>query len=156
TKIPNDGVAQVVQPETEQQWDVLRWELSSFVCEGQYERGLERILESFLLNLSQAKQPGAWVSGFYGSVKSHLVRVLEYLWRDVKMPGGDSARSLVPLPEGIREDLTELSNAGKRVGGLWSAAGTLASGKSDAVRLAFLSVLFESAGLPSEYARARF
>lgn len=156
TKIPNDGVAKVVQPETNQQWDVLRWELRSFVCEGQYARGLERILDSFLTNLSQAQQPAVWVSGFYGSGKSHLVRVLEHLWRNVELSGGARARDLVTLPADIADQLTELSNRGRRLGGLWSAAGTLASGKSDAVRLALLSVLLESAGLPEEYARARF
>lgn len=156
TKIPNDGVAKVVTPETDQQWDVLRWELKSFVCEGQYERGLERVLDSFLSNLNQAQQPAVWVSGFYGSGKSHLVRVLEHLWRDVELPGGDSARDLVNLPDDIKDHLIELSTAGKRQGGLWSAAGTLAAGKSETPRLAFLSVLFESAGLPEEYALARF
>ena len=156
TKIPNDGVAKVVRPETEQQWNVLHWELQSFVCDGQYARGLERILDSFLTNLNQAQQPAVWVSGFYGSGKSHLVRVLEHLWRDVELPSGACARDLVTLPDDVRDHLTELSTAGKRLGGLWSAAGTLAAGKSDAVRLAFLSVLFESAGLPEEYARARF
>jgi hypothetical protein len=156
TKIPNDGVAQVIRPETDQQWDVLRWELRNFVCNGQYARGLEQILDSFLKNLSQAQQPAVWVSGFYGSGKSHLVRVLEYLWRDVELPGGDRARELVKLPDDVRDHLTELSTAGKRLGGLWSAAGLLASGKSDAVRLAFLSVLFDSAGLPEEYPLARF
>src|SRR5215208_4918814 len=156
TKIPNDGVAKVVRPETAQQWDVLEWELKSFVCEGEYARGLERILNSFLTNLSQSQQPAVWVSGFYGSGKSHLVRVLEYLWRDMDLPNGDSARSLVTWPDEVNDHLTELSTAGKRLGGLWSAAGTLASGKSDAVRLAFLSVLFESVGLPEEYPLARF
>src|SRR6266487_1979991 len=92
TKIPNDGVAKIVRPETEQQWDVLRWELRSFVCDGQYARGLERILDSFLTNLSQAQQPAVWVSGFYGSGKSHLVRVLEHLWCDVQLPNGERAR----------------------------------------------------------------
>ena len=156
TKIPNDGVAQVVRPTTDQEWEVLRWELSSFVCEGQYEIGLDRILDSFLSNLGQPQQSAVWVSGFYGSGKSHLVRVLEYLWRDVEMPNGDRARTLATLPDSIRAHLTELSTAGKRTGGLWSAAGTLAAGKSDSVRLAFLSVLFESADLPAEYAQARF
>ena len=156
TKIPNDGVAKVVRPETEQQWDVLRWELHSFVCEGQYAHGLERILSSFLANLTQEQQPAVWVSGFYGSGKSHLVRVLETLWRDVELPSGERARELVTLPDDVRDHLTELSTAGRRRGGLWSAAGTLASGKSEAVRLAFLSVLFESAGLPTQYEHARF
>ena len=156
TKIPNDGVAKVVRPETEQQWEVLEWELKSFVYDGEYGRGLERILSSFLANLAQAQQPAVWVSGFYGSGKSHLVRVLEYLWRDPEMPDGESARSLVTLPDEVKDHLTELSTAGKRLGGLWSAAGTLASGRSDAVRLAFLSVLFESAGLPEQYPLADF
>ena len=97
-----------------------------------------------------------WVSGFYGSGKSHLVRVLEQLWRDLVLPGGDRARDLVTLPADVAAHLSELSNAGKRLGGLWSAAGTLAAGRSDAVRLAFLSVLFESAGLPADFSRARF
>lgn len=156
-KIPNDGVAKIGRPRTDQQWDVLRWELRSFVCEGQYARGLERILDSVLANLSQAQQPAVWVSGFYGSGKSHLVRVLEYLWRNMKMPGGDRPRDLVvSLPDGVADHLTELTTQGKRLGGLWSAAGTLGAGKSGAVRLAFLSVLFESAGLPEEYPLARF
>jgi hypothetical protein len=84
------------------------------------------------------------------------VRVLEHLWRDVKLPGGQRAREVVSLPDDVRNDLTELSTAGKRLGGLWSAAGTLASGKGDAVRLAFLSVLFSSARLPEQYPLARF
>src|ERR1017187_6166625 len=156
TKIPNDGVAKAARPETAQQWDVLRWELRSFVCNGQYARGLEQILDSFLSSLGQPQQPAAWVSGFYGSGKSHLVRVLEYLWRDVELPGGERSRDLVALPDAVRDHLTELSTAGKRFGGLWAAAGLLGAGKSDAVRLAFLSVLFDSAGLPEEYPLARF
>lgn len=155
-KIPNDGVSKVVRPETSQQWEVLEWELGSFVCEGEYERGLERILNSFLTNLGQAQQPAVWMSGFYGSGKSHLCRVLEYLWRDVKLPSGETARSLVKLSSDIAAHFRELSTAGKRLGGLWSAAGTLGSGKSQAVRLAFLSILFDSAGLPQQYPLARF
>lgn len=155
-KIPNDGFAQVVRPQTEQQWDVLEWELKSFVCEGEYARGLTRILDSFLANLNQAQQPAVWVSGFYGSGKSHLVRVLEYLWRDIALPSGESARSVVTVPDSVRDDLSELSNAAKRAGGLWSAGGTLGAGRSDAVRLAFLSVLLESADLPEQFPLARF
>lgn len=154
--IPNEGVAKVARPVTDDQWRVLEWELCSFVCEGEYERGLERILASFLTNLGQAQQPAVWVSGFYGSGKSHLGRVLEYLWRDVTLPSGESARSLVNLPTDIKAHLVELSNAGKRLGGLWSAAGTLGAGRLESVRLAFLSVLFDGSGLPPQYPHARF
>lgn len=156
TKIPNDGVSQVARPETNHQWDVLRWELASFVCEGEYEKGLERVLASFLTNLKQAQQPAVWVSGFYGSGKSHLCRVLEYLWRNVELPSGESARGLVKLSDDIDAHFRELTTDGRRHGGLWSAAGTLGAGKPQAVRLAFLSVLFESAGLPQQYPPARF
>jgi hypothetical protein len=157
TTIPNDGVAQVVEPENDQQWDVLRHELRSFVCDGEYLRGMERILHSYLDHLSQPKQPAAWVSGFYGSGKSHFVRVLEYLWRDIELPGGVRARSLPQnLPTSVNDLLRELSTVGRREGGLWSAAGTLGAGAGSNVRLALLGIIFRSAGLPTKYATARF
>ena len=109
--IPNLGVAKVKNPEDEGDWATLEWELRSFVCEGEYERGLERILDQFLSHLSQAEQPAAWVSGFFGSGKSHLMRVLEYLWRDYKLPSGASARELADAAARHRGHLVELSIA---------------------------------------------
>ena len=153
TTIPNDGVTKVVEPKSDNDWDILRYELESFVCEGEYQSGLERILSAFLTNISQPQQQAVWVSGFYGSGKSHLVRVLEYLWRDREFPDGASARSLVNLPTDIKANLTELSRVGRQEGGLWSAAGTLAGAGS--VRLALLSLIFRSAGLPEQYPAAR-
>lgn len=154
TVIPNDGVTKVIQPQSEKEWAVLRYELESFVCEGEYRQGLDRILSAFLTNVSQPQQQAIWVSGFYGSGKSHLVRVLEYLWRDVEFPDGVRARSLVTLPPDLRANLMELSRLGRQEGGLWSAAGTLGSGV-DAVRLALLAVLFKGAKLPEQYPAAR-
>lgn len=156
TTIPNDGVTEVGLPTTQEEWDVLRWELGSFVCEGEYERGLERILGSYLANLDQAVQPAAWVSGFYGSGKSHLVRVLEYIWSDVRFPDGATARSVVTLPDAVKEQLLELSNRSRLVGGLWAAAGTLGASAGDSVRLAILGIVFRAAGLPENYAQGRF
>ena len=154
TVIPNDGVTKVIQPQSESEWGILRYELESFVCQGEYQQGLERILSAFLANTSQAQQQAAWVSGFYGSGKSHLVRVLEYLWRDVSFPDGTKARSLVTLPSDIEANLVELSRLGKQEGGLWSAAGTLGAGVGG-VRLALLAVLFKGAKLPEQYPTAR-
>ena len=154
TTIPNDGVAKVIEPQSANDWAVLRYELESFVCDGEYKSGLERILSAFLTNFSRPQQQAVWVSGFYGSGKSHLVRVLEYLWRDVEFPDGARARSLVTLPSDIRAHLTDLSHLGMQEGGLWSAAGTLGAG-ADAIRLALLAVLFRSAKLPEQYPAAR-
>ena len=154
TTIPNDGVTKVIQPQSAREWAVLRYELESFVCKGEYQQGLDRILSAFLTNISQPQQQAVWVSGFYGSGKSHLVRVLEYLWRDVEFPDGARARSLVTLPSDIDANLVELSRLGRQEGGLWSAAGTLGAG-AGAVRLALLAVLFKSAGLPEQYPAAR-
>jgi hypothetical protein len=153
--IPNDGVAKVLEPRTPEEWEVLRYELSAFVCEGQYRQGLERILLSYLTHLEKPSQPAAWVSGFYGSGKSHLVRVLEYLWRDIEFPDGVRARGLTKLPGEINEYLRELTAAGRREGGLWSAAGTLGASAGSSIRLAVLSVLLRSAELPAQYPAAR-
>lgn len=155
-RIPNDGVTKVGEPETTQAWDVLRHELSTFVCDGQYKVGLERILGSYLTNLSRDTQPAVWVSGFYGSGKSHLVRVLEYLWRDIAFPDGSSARSLVTLPREVEDLLRELSAAGKREGGLWAAAGTLGASAGESVRLAVVGIMLKSAGLPDRYPLGKF
>ena len=158
--IPNQGVTNLLIPSTPGEWEVLHWELSSFVAEGQYEAGLRQLLHAYLSNLDKPQQPSWWVSGFYGSGKSHFVRVLEYLWSDPKFPEGSpqagaSARGLVTLPQDIRDQLRELSMAGSREGGLWTASGTLGAGANGAVRLAFLEILFRAAGLPSAYPQAR-
>ena len=80
----------------------LRGELSTFVCEGQYSDGIQKILSSFLRNQNQTSQRGAWVSGFFGSGKSHLLKMLCHLWQDTAFPDGATARSIVPELAGRR------------------------------------------------------
>ena len=153
--IPNDGVTVVSTPRAPEQWEVLRYELESFVCSGEYRSGMDRVLSTFLGHLDQPRQPAVWVSGFYGSGKSHFVRVLQYLWQDAVFPDGAQARGLVVLPDDIRDKLLELTTAGRRAGGLWAAAGNVGAGR-DSVRLALLGILFEAAGLPTQFAPAQF
>ena len=146
--IPNDGVTRVDRPDGSNQWEVLRYELTSFVCEGEYERGLERILDSYTGHVGGATQPAVWVSGFYGSGKSHLVRVLQHLWADTTLPDGASAQGLANLSQGIKDQLTGLATIGKRLGApAWSAAGAL--DRSGDLNALFLAILLEAAGLPT-------
>lgn len=156
--IPNDGVTQVGTPEggDARQWDVLRYELENFVCEGEYADGLERILGSFLTNQSRSTQPAVWVSGFYGSGKSHLVRVLEHLWADTQLPNGASARGLVSLPPDMQQHLRELSALATRWGSRpWSVAGSLDRGTAGSLNTAFLALVLDAAGLPTKVAPAQ-
>ena len=132
----------------------LEYELSTFVCDGEYQRGLAKILQGFLDRIGK-EQTGAWVSGFYGSGKSHLVKVLRFLFIDHKLPTGVSARQLSSLPQDIRDLLTELSTRGVQFGGLHSAGGTLKAGAGD-VRLRVLGIIFKSVGLPEKFTHARF
>lgn len=153
----NNGVSKVAElGQEEQQVKVLRFELETFVCDGEYARGLERILRAYLDRLNQEEQQAVWVSGFFGSGKSHLVKMLRYLWDDYRFADGVTARSLVRLPPEISDLLKELSTRSKQLGGLRAAAGTLGAGAMDNVRLAFIQLIMRAAGLPQNLAQARF
>ena len=155
-RLVNNGVAEVSEDASDAALTVLRYELETFVCEGEYAKGLRTILETFLRNLGNApEQPGVWISGFYGSGKSHLAKMLRALWVDVQFKDGATARNIVRLPQEIRDHLVELSVQGKRYGGLHAASGKLGSGAGDKVRLALLGIVFKSAGLPEKYNQAR-
>ena len=155
-RLVNNGVAEVSEDHSEAAQAILRYELETFVCDGQYEKGLETILDKFLLNLdSKTEQPGVWISGFYGSGKSHLAKMLRTLWTDYQFADGATARSIAKLPTGVFEHLKELSTQGKRHGGLHAAAGKLGAGAGDKVRLALLGIVFKSKGLPEQYNQAQ-
>jgi hypothetical protein len=156
--LANNGQARIQnEAADEKMLAQLRGELSSFVCKGQYGDGTARILDSFLRGRSQPSQKAAWVSGFYGSGKSHFEKMLCHLWVDTVFPDGATARSLVPdLPQDVRSALHELDIAGRRSGGLLAAAGTLPSGTSDLVRQSVLAILFRAVGLPDQYPLAQF
>ncbi len=155
-KLVNEGVANVNDDKTSQALAVLRYELETFVCDGQYGKGLSHILETYLKNIDQAQQPAVWVSGFFGSGKSHLVKMLRALWEDTVFDDGATARGIANLPREISDSLIELGTQAKRHGGLHAASGTLGAAASGSVRLALLGILFKSAGLPEQYPHARF
>jgi len=150
--LQNQGVAKV----SDVAEATLRYELDNFVCDGEYARGLDRILSTFLSHAGKNEQPGVWVSGFFGSGKSHLVKVLRALWINHAFADGATARSVVTLPQGINEQLIELSNLGKRSGGLHAVSGLIDQSEQPTMRRAIMSLVFKSKGLPGSWQQAQF
>jgi hypothetical protein len=153
SKLPNDGVAEVKgRPDAA----IIAEELGMFVCEGQYTKGLDLVLQAFVNNVERDKQPAAWISGFYGSGKSHLVKVLRYLWTNEPLADGRTPRDIAHLPSEIRDLLKELDTVGKRAGGLFAAAGVMAAAPADQLPKSILSIIYEALALPSDKTTADF
>lgn len=153
----NNGVSKVAEIAADTQaLRTLRFELETFVCDGEYARGLDRILTAYLDDLTRSEQRAAWVSGFYGSGKSHLVKMLRYLWADFRFPDGASARSLARLPRNVADLFVELDNRSRPFGGCAAASGTLGKGDALDTRLAFVQLVLRGAGLPEALPQARF
>lgn len=150
-RLVNEGVSS----NNSEDLTTLKYELESFVCEGEYLNGMRRILQSYRDNFKRPEQKAAWISGFYGSGKSHLAKVLRYLWINYVFPDGTTARSLAHLPVEITDLLAEISTLGKRHNGLHMAGGTLKAGAGN-VRLRIMSLFFKSVGLPEGFPYAKF
>lgn len=156
--LANTGQARIVDRPDERAMLELRAELETFVCDGQYGDALDRIVRGYLTHVDRPSQVAAWVSGFYGSGKSHLLKMLAHLWVDTRFPDGSTARTLVRgLPPDVLADLRELDTLVRRSNRpAVAAAGTLPAGRSDDVRLTVLAILLRAAGLPESYPQAQF
>ncbi len=160
--LKNEGVAKI-RAINEKSGDandlsIAKYELRTFVCEGEYLNGLKKMLETYidsLQNDGKTHMPAFWVSGFYGSGKSHLVKMASYLWNDFKFPDGMTARSIKPLPQEIKDLFAELDIIQKKHGKL-SIAGTLRDFPSKDIRYSFLQLLLNNLGLPPQYHHFKF
>ena len=82
--------------------------------------------------------------------------MFRHLWVDTAFSDGATARGLARLPQEVQDLLRELDTMGRRSGGLHAASGTLPSGGGESVRLAVLSIVLTSKGLPEALPQARF
>ncbi|MEI8251310.1 MAG: BREX system P-loop protein BrxC [Synechococcus sp. ELA057] len=156
--LANNGQARITTLDDENARRELAGELSTFVCDGQYGQALERILQSYLSQQGQARQNAAWVSGFFGSGKSHLQKMLGHLWANTEVSPGKRARDLVlELPDGVKAHFRELDTLAARSGKpLMAASGAMPSGAKDAVRKTVLAILLKAVGMPEKVPQARF
>jgi hypothetical protein len=155
-KLLNNGVAEIGTDKFDFNGQkIIKYELKTFVCEGEYERGLSRILDTYIKNINDPMQPAVWVSGFFGSGKSHLVKMLGYLWEDFEFPSSDTARKIKKLPVSVSDKLFELSKYQKKLGKL-SISGTLKDFPSDDIRYSFLQFFLKGLGLPTQFHQFKF
>ncbi|AEE54504.1 BREX system P-loop protein BrxC [Haliscomenobacter hydrossis] len=153
--LKNEGVAKIRALNEQEDLSVAEYELKTFVCEGEYHDGLRKILDYYLQNYQSAEQAAFWVSGFYGSGKSHLVKMASYLWDDFEFPNGKTARSLKPLPQDIQDLFVEIDRK-QKIQGKLSIAGTLRDFPSRDIRYSFLQIFLSALGLPQQYHHFKF
>lgn len=156
--LANGGQARILPGSDERAVREIRAELETFVCDGQYGDALQRILQSYLTQLDRPRQNAAWISGFFGSGKSHLLKVFAHLWVDTAFEDGVTARSLVRgLPDAVVAMFRELDIQAARVGKpRVAAAGSLPQGSTEHVRQTVLAVLLRACGYPEHYPQAQF
>lgn len=155
--LKNEGVAKIRAINEKEDLSIVEYELKTFVCEGEYHDGLKKMLENYAnwQNESKSDVPAFWVSGFYGSGKSHLVKMASYLWNDFEFPNVKTARIIKPLPQDIKDLFVEIDRK-QKINGKLSIAGTLRDFPSKDIRYSFLQIFLSSLGLPQQYHHFKF
>ncbi|WP_119395059.1 BREX system P-loop protein BrxC [Salinibius halmophilus] len=154
--LKNQGVAKVSDSRDAESLATLEYELKTFVCDGKYQAGIEDILSQFINCFNgRDEQPGVWISGFFGSGKSHLAKMMAALWTNDSI-GNQNARTLANLPNSTLELFNQLDSIALQTPGKHHASGTIGSAGTKNVRLSVLAVLFRSLGLPEQYHLVRF
>lgn len=88
---------------------VLKNELEEFVITDE----IRSYLETFFENYNEGNSNGAWISGFFGSGKSHLLKILAAVIENRDVGGKRAADIFISLCEG-KEDLTLLKGLVER------------------------------------------
>jgi len=88
----------------------LQSEVEEFVVTQEISRGLEQFADRYL---NETNANGVWISGFFGSGKSHLLKMISLLLRKEPLPDGKHpSEILIPKIEDefLRADLQKAAN----------------------------------------------
>jgi hypothetical protein len=73
----------------------LQTEVEEYVITGEIRRGLEQFANRYL---NEPNANGVWISGFFGSGKSHLLKMLSLVLENRALPNGQTAAQII-LPK---------------------------------------------------------
>ena len=103
---PINGVVKADQLDDASVWQ----ELDEFVITRELDQHFRRFLSSYLEAIDRPKDPdvsgkiGVWVSGFFGSGKSHFIKVLAYLLRNqMHSANGETKQAVAFFEDKIRD-----------------------------------------------------
>ncbi len=156
---PINGVVKADQLDDTSVWQ----ELDEFVVTREMYQHLDRFFSSYLDAIAHkadaniAGRIGIWVSGFFGSGKSHFIKVLSYLLRNQEVRSNGEARHAVEFFDGKIEDPLLLANIKKAVASntdvILFNIDSKASHREgrDAILQVFLKVLNEAQGYSPDH-----
>src|ERR1035437_3248316 len=118
---PINGVIKADQRDEESIWQ----ELDEYVVTKQITQYLQEFFNVYLAAIDKPNDPvivarmGVWVSGFFGSGKSHFIKILSYLLSnlDAHKPGSDDRRKAIQFFEAKIKDPMFLGDMRRAVSG---------------------------------------
>ena len=156
---PINGVVKADQLDAESIWQ----ELDEFVVTRELDQHLRRFFSSYLESIDRPNDPdiggkiGVWVSGFFGSGKSHFIKVLSHLLRNGEHKKGSEKRKAVEFFEPKIKDAMLLGDVKRAVASdtdvLLFNIDSKAEHKPgrDAILTVFLKVLNEMQGYSGDH-----
>ena len=105
---PINGVVKADQVDESTVWQ----ELDEFVVTRELDSHIRKFFGSYIEGIDNPKSVdisgkiGVWVSGFFGSGKSHFIKILSYVLRNqAHKHGGESKKAVEFFKEKIRDEL---------------------------------------------------
>jgi len=157
---PINGVIKADQMDAASVWQ----ELEEYVVTQQIKEYLDRFFTAYLAAMDRPNDPaitdrmGVWVSGFFGSGKSHFIKILSYLLENIEAhnpQNGETRRAAAFFDEQKINDPMLLANIQRAVHGsadvmLFNIDAKANKADPDAILQVFLRVFNEKLGLSGD------
>ena len=89
----------------------IRQELDEYVVTGELNTYIDRFFEAYKAGIiGDTDKNGVWISGFFGSGKSHFLKILSYLLENRSIDGKNSIDVVLPIEISSKIDGEELFN----------------------------------------------